>query len=119
VRSNFLPEILVQYPGLGFQLEGEQKEQSESMQSLGRGFVVAIIMIFGLLAIPFRSYLQPLIIMSAIPFGLIGAVLGHLMLGYKVSLMSMFGIVALAGVVVNDSLVLIDFANRMRAEPSS
>ena len=71
-------------------------------------------MIFVLLAIPFRSYSQPLLIMSAIPFGIVGAVLGHLLMGYNLSLLSMFGMVALAGVVVNDSLLLIDLANRNR-----
>ena len=73
---------------------------------------LAVIIIFTMLAVPFKSYIQPLIIMSSIPFGIIGAVLGHMIMGYSLSVVSMFGIVALSGVVVNDSLILIDFANR-------
>jgi multidrug efflux pump subunit AcrB len=86
------------------------------MQSLIGGFVLSMMAIYFLLAVPFRSYSQPLIVMVAIPFGIVGAVLGHLLMGYNLSLMSMMGIVALAGVVVNDSLVLIDYANRQRLE---
>ena len=82
---------------------------------LQRGFVLALLLIFALLAVPLRSYVQPLIIMSAIPFGLIGAVWGHLFLGLDVSMMSMFGLVAVTGVVVNDSLIMVDFINRARA----
>ena len=78
-----------------------------------------MVAIYFLLAIPFRSYIQPLIVMMAIPFGIVGAVLGHLIMGYSLSLMSMMGIVALAGVVVNDSLVLVDYANRQRLEGDS
>jgi len=79
---------------------------------LAKGFLIALVAIYGLLAIPFRSYLQPLIVMSAIPFGLIGAVWGHLAMGLNLTILSMFGIVALTGVVVNDSLVMVDFINR-------
>jgi multidrug efflux pump subunit AcrB len=86
---------------------------------LFKGFILAMIAIYFLLAIPFRSYSQPLIVMLAIPFGVVGAVLGHLLMGYSLSLMSMMGIVALSGVVVNDSLVLIDYANRQRLEGAS
>ena len=86
----------------------------ESMGSLGVGFLFALLMIYVLLAIPFKSYLQPLIVMSAIPFGLIGAVWGHIVMGLNLTFLSMFGFVALAGVVVNDSLVLVDFINRGR-----
>ena len=82
------------------------------MQSLLRGFLVALIVIFAMLAVPLNSYVQPVIIMVAIPFGIVGAAIGHLIMGYSLSVLSMFGIVALSGVVVNDSLVLIDFANR-------
>ena len=77
-----------------------------------RGFLIALVVIFALLAIPFKSYLQPLIVMSAIPFGLIGAVLGHVLMGLDLTILSMFGIVALTGIVVNDSLVMVDFINR-------
>ncbi|MCK5796797.1 MAG: efflux RND transporter permease subunit, partial [Deltaproteobacteria bacterium] len=115
LRANFLPQLLADHPGLSFDLEGEQRERAESMQSMKWGLLAALGMIFALLAIPFRSYSQPLIIMTAIPFGIIGAVIGHALLGYDVSLMSIFGIVALTGVVVNDSLVLVDFVNRNRS----
>jgi len=81
------------------------------MQSLMRGLLTALVVIYGLLAIPLNSYIQPLIIMAAIPFGIVGAVIGHLIMGYSLSVLSMFGVVALCGVVVNDSLVLINFAN--------
>jgi multidrug efflux pump subunit AcrB len=84
------------------------------MASLGRGFLMALLAIYALLAVLFRSYLQPLIIMSAIPFGLLGAVLGHVLMGWDLTLLSMFGVVALTGVVVNDSLIMIDFINRNR-----
>ena len=89
-------------------------EQRDALGGLQRGFVLALLMIFALLAVPLGSYVQPLIIMSAIPFGLIGAVWGHVFLGLNVSIMSMFGLVALTGVVVNDSLIMVDFINRAR-----
>lgn len=90
---------------------GAQKEQKRSMASLGKGFIVAVFIIYMLLAIPFKSYSQPLIVMTAIPFGIVGAVLGHIIMGYQLSFISALGIVALSGVVVNDSLVLVDFVN--------
>jgi multidrug efflux pump subunit AcrB len=86
------------------------------MQSLMRGLIMALLVIYAMLAIPFNSFIQPLIIMISIPFGIVGAVLGHLIMGYSLSVMSMFGVVALSGVVINDSLVLMDFANRKRQE---
>jgi multidrug efflux pump subunit AcrB len=86
----------------------------ESMQSLVGGFVLAILAVYFLLAVPFRSYMQPLIVMVSIPFGFVGAVLGHLIMGYNLSVMSMMGVIALSGVVVNDSLVLINYANILR-----
>jgi multidrug efflux pump subunit AcrB len=110
-----LPPVLAAYDGLSYSLEGEQRQQRETMQSLGQGFVMALIAIFGLLAVAFRSYVQPLIIMLVIPFGLVGAVVGHVVMGYDLSLMSMMGIVALAGVVVNDSLILIVATNDYRS----
>jgi multidrug efflux pump subunit AcrB len=114
--NGFLPELKNRYPGLRYTIEGEGKEQAESMGDVIRGFVIALFGIYALLAIPFRSFTQPLVVMSAIPFGMIGAILGHLMMGYNLSLLSMFGIVGLAGVVVNDSLVLIDATNRIRGQ---
>ena len=116
LRSSVLPGLAADYPGLTWDMEGEEKERRESMGSMFEGFQLAMVAIFALLAIPFRSYSQPLLIMAAIPFGMIGAVLGHIIMGYNLSLLSMFGLVALSGVVVNDSLLLIDKANRNRRE---
>ena len=111
-----LPELQRTYPGLSYSYEGRQADRRESMQGLFQGFIFAIISIYFLLAIPFRSYIQPAIVMMAIPFGIVGAVFGHLLMGYNLSLMSMMGIVALSGIVVNDSLVLVDYANKRRRE---
>ena len=115
VQDSDLPALVGAHEGLGWSLEGEQREQMESMAALGRGFLFALLVIFGLLAIPFRSYSQPLIVMAAIPFGLVGAVLGHIVMGFDLSVISVMGIVALSGVVVNDSLVLVDAINKLRA----
>ncbi len=109
-----LPEIQARYAGLTYSFEGRQADRRESMQSLVKGLLFALLIIYAMLAIPFNSFVQPVIIMIVIPFGIVGAVLGHLMMGYSLSLMSMFGVVALSGVVINDSLVLIDFANRQQ-----
>jgi multidrug efflux pump subunit AcrB len=114
VRSEYLPGLQEKYPGLTFSFEGRQADQRESMQALFKGLLMALIVIFAMLAIPLNSYIQPVIIMVAIPFGIVGAVIGHLIMGYSLSVLSMFGVVALSGVVVNGSLVLIDFANRRR-----
>lgn len=112
LRRTVLPEILANYPGVHYSFEGEQREQGETMGGLVRGFVMALFMIYALLAIPLRSYVQPFLIMTAIPFGIVGAVLAHFVFGMDLSILSMFGIVALAGVVVNDSLVMVDYVNR-------
>jgi len=117
--ETILPGLMRDYPGLTYGYEGRQADFGESMQSLMGGFVLAVMAIYFLLAVPFRSYSQPLIVMASIPFGIVGAVLGHVIMGYNLSIMSMMGIVALAGVVVNDSLVLIDYANRRRAAGES
>jgi multidrug efflux pump subunit AcrB len=114
LKKGVLKELKEYYPGLIFDMGGEQKESNESMESMRRGFLLALIGIYALLAIPFRSYSQPLLIMTAIPFGLVGAVIGHLIMGFNLSILSMFGLVALSGVVVNDSLLLIDKVNRIR-----
>jgi multidrug efflux pump subunit AcrB len=116
LRNSVLPTMVSEFPGLTTDFEGEQREQQESLGSLRVNFLVAQFAIFALLAIPFRSYSQPLIIMSAIPFGLVGAVFGHVLMGLDLTMLSMFGMVALTGVVVNDSLILVDLVNRMRAE---
>ena len=111
-----LPEILVDHPRVSYSLEGEQREQQETLGELYKSFGLALLMIYALLAVPFRSYLQPAIVMSAIPFGLVGAVWGHIIMGMDLTILSMFGLVALTGVVVNDSLVMVDFINRNRAQ---
>jgi multidrug efflux pump subunit AcrB len=116
MKSTALKELVNDYPGLTYDLEGEEKERRDSMGSIGQGFLMALLLIYTLLAIPFRSYVQPLIIMISIPFGIVGAVLGHMILGFDLSILSMFGILALTGVVVNDSLLLVDFINQKRKE---
>jgi multidrug efflux pump subunit AcrB len=112
--SDILPKLQSRYGGLSYSFEGRQADRKESVQALLRGLMIALIIIYAMLAIPLNSYIQPMIIMISIPFGLVGAVIGHLIMGYSLSVLSLFGIVALSGVVVNDSLVLIDFANRRR-----
>lgn len=114
LKGSVLVQLAADYPGLTFNMEGEEKERRESMGSMGRGFQLALFGIYALLAVTFRSYVQPAIVMAAIPFGAVGAILGHLIMGYDLSMLSMFGIVALSGVVVNDSLLLIDRANQNR-----
>ena len=116
VTARVLPAIVADHPRVRFSLEGEQREQQESMAGLTRSFGMALFVIFGLLAIPFRSYLQPLIIMAVIPFGFVGAVIGHIIMGLDLTILSIFGLVALSGVVINDSLVMVDFINRRRKE---
>jgi len=116
LEEDVLPQLVKDYPGLSYQWEGRQADLSEGMQSLLIGFIFALLGIYAMLAIPFKSYAQPIIVMVAIPFGIIGAVIGHMIMGYSLSMMSFMGIVALSGVVVNDSLILIDYANQIRRE---
>ncbi len=118
LRGGVLKSLGDDFPGLTFDMEGEEEERRESMSSMLDGFKLAMVAIFALLAVAFRSYSQPLLIMAAIPFGMIGAVLGHLIMGFNLSLLSLFGLVALSGVVVNDSLLLIDRANNNRRNGS-
>ena len=114
LETDVLPDFMQRFPGLTWTFEGEQSDQADSLESLGTGFIAALFVIYALLAIPFRSWIQPLVVMIAIPFGIIGAVFGHLVMGYGFSIISIFGIVALSGVVVNDSLVLVVTINEMR-----
>jgi multidrug efflux pump subunit AcrB len=116
LNNNFLPGLQNLYPGLRYTIEGEGKEQQESLGDVFKGFAIALFGIYALLAIPFRSFSQPIIVMSAIPFGFVGALIGHLIMGFDISLLSLFGMVGLAGVVVNDSLVLVYTANSMRRQ---
>ena len=114
LNETILPELASQFPGLSYGYSGRQADRQESVGNLLIGFLFALGAIYFLLAIPFRSYIQPVIVMVAIPFGMIGAVFGHMLMNYHLSLMSMMGIVALSGVVVNDSLVLVDYANKQK-----
>ncbi len=115
ITENVLPPLLGDHPGVTYSLEGEQRDQGEALASLKSGFLLALLVIFALLAIPFRSYIQPFLVMGVIPFGIVGAIWGHLIMGLNLTILSFFGIVALTGVVVNDSLVLVDYINRLRA----
>jgi multidrug efflux pump subunit AcrB len=111
-----LPKILDDHPRVSFAFQGEAREQEESFASVGVGILFVLFVVYALLAIPFKSYVQPLIVMSIIPFGVAGAMLGHLIMDMSLSIMSIMGMLALCGVVVNDSLVLVDYVNRRRAE---
>lgn len=126
LQKSFMPELAADYPGLRYSLEGEQAEQAESFAGLIRNYVIALFLIYALLAIPLRSYVQPLIIMAVIPFGLAGAIFGHWFMffareiftdqTFNFSMMSVMGFVALTGVVVNSSLVLVHYINARRSE---
>jgi len=114
IEKSFEARLAQQYSGVSFALEGMSKEEQDALNSLTLAALGALLGIYALLAIPLRSYSQPLIIMSVIPFGFIGALVGHLVLGLSFSILSVFGLVALSGVVVNDSLIMVDFVNRAR-----
>ena len=113
---SYLEGLVSQYPGVNYTMEGEAKEQQESFGSLAWALLFVFFVIYALLAIPLKSYWQPFIVMSVIPFGMIGAVLGHWIMGMELTIMSLLGMLALIGVVVNDSLVLVDFINKKRSE---
>jgi len=112
LKAGFLPSLEARNPGISYDFGGQEKRTRESLDSIKSGYMLAMMGIFLLLASQFRSYIQPAIIMMAIPFGLIGAIMGHLVMGIEFTIVSIFGIVALSGIVVNDSLILIDFINR-------
>lgn len=114
--KHYLDELLPQYPGVRYSFEGELREQSESFGTLFYGVIFALLSIYVLLAVPLRSYSQPIVILMIIPFSLVGAIFGHALLGMNLSLLSIMGMLALSGVVVNDSLVLVDWINRRRRE---
>lgn len=111
IKEENLPKLMQKYPGLSYSMEGRSAEMMKSLGSLGPMFAMAMVVIYAMLAIPFRSYLQPMIVLMSVPFGIIGAIYGHLLMGYNLSVISMMGVVALSGIVVNDSLVLINYAN--------
>lgn len=115
VKKEKIQAILDKHPSVSFQLQGATQDEAEATDSLAIGGLLAMFAVYALMAIPLRSYSQPLIIMSVIPFGMIGAILGHWVIGMPVSILSLFGIIALAGVVVNDSLVMVDYVNSARA----
>jgi multidrug efflux pump subunit AcrB len=115
-QNEELPALRADFPGLTWSFEGSDAEMREATQTLWVGFAFALAIIYALLAVAFRSYVQPFIVLFAIPFGIVGAVLGHILLGYDLSLISLMGVIALSGVVVNDSLIMVDFANRKRRE---
>jgi len=112
ILANELPQVMAQFPGVSYKLSGSSQAKQEVQHDLIMGALLALFLIYALMAVPLKSYAQPLIIMSVIPFGAIGALVGHWIIGIEVSMMSFFGIIALAGVVVNDSLILVDFVNR-------
>jgi len=116
LEKGFLQDLKYRYPGLRYSMEGEAKEQKESLDDIKMGFLFALFGIYALLAIPFRSFTQPFVVMMAIPFGIVGAAAGHLIMGLDITFVSLFGIVGLSGVVVNDSLVLIYATNRLRRQ---
>lgn len=119
LNSRILPELTQRFTGLSYSFEGESREQQEDMASLGRNMLIAIIVIYVLLGGQLRSYIQPVIIMMAIPFGVVGAIWGHFLLGADLTFISMFGIVALTGVVINDSVVLMDYLNTHKNQGKS
>ncbi|MGB1258921.1 MAG: efflux RND transporter permease subunit [Akkermansiaceae bacterium] len=116
LEKEYFPEMLANHPSISISQSGEAEQRAKSMKSLGIGFVFSIVFIYILISIPLKSYTKPLIIMSVIPFGIIGALLGHYMMGIPVSILSVFGILALSGVVVNDSLVLVCRVDDLREE---
>tara|TARA_R110000850_G_C9996329_1_gene468560 strand:- start:196883 stop:198019 length:1137 start_codon:yes stop_codon:yes gene_type:complete len=114
VQTEILPQLRADFPGLTWSFQGSQADLRESTAALWGGFGLAMIAIFALLAVAFGSYLQPLVVILAIPFGAVGAIIGHMILGMELSLVSIMGIVALSGVVVNDSLIMVSYANRQQ-----
>ncbi|WP_240704251.1 efflux RND transporter permease subunit [Cobetia marina] len=119
LESDVYPELKSQYPTLSIGYGGRQEETADNLGSLQVSLLLTLAALYLLLALPFRSYLQPLLVMTAIPFGLIGAVIGHQLMGYGLSVISLMGMLALSGIVINDALVLIDYANRQRLAGAS
>jgi len=119
LTTEFMPQLLARYSGVKFGLGGASQEQQTLIHRMILGFVASLFLIYGLLAVPLKSYVQPLVIMAVIPFGFIGAVVGHIIFGVSISMLSIFGLIALAGVVVNDSLILVEFVNRARETEDS
>ncbi len=116
MNKDIIPKILERYPTVNYGMEGASKEQAEFISQLLFALMGALFLIYGLIAIPTKSYVQPLVIMSVIPFGIIGAIWGHYLLGRTINMMSIYGFIALTGVVVNDSLIMVDFVNRAKQQ---
>jgi len=116
VINDWLPQWQQRYPGLQLKLDGELQEEAEFQRAMVKYMTLAMLMIFGLMAIAFRSYWQPFLVLTAIPFGIMGAIFGHALLNWQISIFSMMGVIACAGVVVNDNLVLIDRVNTLRGQ---
>jgi multidrug efflux pump subunit AcrB len=116
LNASVLPQLGERFPGLKYGFQGRQAHFKESVDALFKGLALALVALYFLLGVPFRSYAQPLVVMIAIPFGAVGALVGHVVMGYALNLLSLMGVIALAGVVVNDALVLVDYANRRRKE---
>lgn len=116
LNSEILPALTAQYPGLHYSYEGQSRDQMDDLASLGRNMLLALLLIYMLLGAQLKSYVQPLVIMCAIPCGIVGAIWGHILLGHDLSFVSMFGVVALTGVVINDSVVLIDYLDKKRRD---
>ena len=116
MNEQSIPDILSNYPSVKYGVEGASKDQADFLRQLGMAAIGALFLIYGLIAIPTKSYAQPLVIMSVIPFGIIGAIVGHFLLGKTINMMSMYGFIALTGVVVNDSLIMVDFINNAKKQ---
>ena len=119
LRDVVMPRIMARYDGLSWRFEGDQKKKTELLFALAGGFAIALFAMYALIAIPLHSFLQPLLIITAIPFGFVGAAIGHMLTGYDLSILSMFGVIALSGIVVNDNIVLVDWINKRRREHDS
>lgn len=114
IRDDFIPQLLTLYPKVKSEVSGNIQEQIDSTKTQLRDFIISLLIIYSLLAIPLKSYSQPMMIMAVIPFGIIGSVMGHMIMGIDLSALSLFGIIAAAGVVINDSLVMVDHINKSR-----
>jgi multidrug efflux pump subunit AcrB len=116
IKDNVLPKLLEEFPTIKTELGGSIEEQQAQTDEQILFFIAGMLIVYMLLAVPLKSYSQPLIVMSVIPFGLVGAIWGHLWIGLDLSMMSFFGLIAAAGVVINDSLVMTDYVNQVRRE---
>ncbi|MBL8725559.1 MAG: efflux RND transporter permease subunit [Planctomycetes bacterium] len=114
IRDELMPALVAKHTGLSWAFEGDQKKKSDLLRSLAGGFAIALFVIYALMAIPLHSFWQPLLIMTAIPFGVVGAIAGHALMGFDLSILSLFGVIALSGVVVNDNIVLVAWVNERR-----